>query len=165
MATRTVHPISFGRTVALGVLLTLALSCGRTADADLVVETIEASARQLQAGNAVEHETEALFEAGGQWTILLIPSSGVDPEALARAGLAGALVSRVTEASASWSVGQQLVQVTDEAVRSWTLAEDSVRVRQQLFTSGQGAAWIVVRMNKRRSDGGVEVTALTNRRR
>jgi hypothetical protein len=149
----------------LCVLAVISMSCGRPASADMVGEAIENSGRQLLASDGVESNIEALYEGDGPWTLLLVPATGPDVDALTSAGLPDSLVARVREAAAGWRRGQYLVEVQDEALMSRALAEDVVRIRHQFVISGQGSVWVVATLKKTDAKGVPDVVSLSSRPR
>lgn len=151
--------------VLVGVVLSTAISCSRPANIDTVGEAIEQSGSNLQSDQSVETDLEALYEVDGAWTLMIVPPTGVDLDALTETKISEAALARVRTAAEGWRGGQYLVQVSDHAILSRMLAGNAVRIDRQFVVPGRGPVWVIATLKKVKSQGPPVLVSLSTKSR
>jgi hypothetical protein len=148
------------RASGLSVVLSLGVcSCaGPQGHVDLIGTSIEESADELRSLRGQVREVEVYSGESGPWTVVIVPLTGLDYDALARSGLEQAAIERLKGQASKLRDGQCIVQIRRDAVLIRPVAIDLVRIDKQFVLFGRETTRIVAKVKGAAHGGKPSVT-------
>lgn len=132
-------------------LLVLAMSLGAAAcqpagHVDLIGGSIERAAERLRLNRGSESEVEIYSGESGPWTVVVVPLTGVDFDALARLRVDEKVIDRLKAESPKLRDGQYIIQVRKDVVLGRPVDIDLVRIEKQFVLTGSETTRVVAKL-------------------
>lgn len=123
-----------------------AAACQPAGHVESIGDSIERSAEELRLHRGSESEVEVYTGESGRWTVVVVPLTGVDFDALGRSRLNEAAIDRLRVESPKLRDGQYIVQIRKDAVLTRPVALDLVLIDRQFVLTGGETTRVVAKL-------------------
>jgi hypothetical protein len=140
-----------------------AAACQPQGQIDLIATSIEESAEELGSLRGQESQIEVFSGESGPWTVVVVPFTGPDYDALARADLGHDVIEQLKAHASRLLDRQYIVHVRKDAILTRPVAMELVRIDKQFVISGRETTRVVAKLKRADQDGKPYLTDMFTR--